>query len=138
MRFVEANMNARKFTTCAPFANSPLPMATAPKLQPLLAAPNAVAIARLERSSSPSTRAIRSFETYTWTRLVIVSPMMIAQAAVQRNPSPIRSDSRTPSRGGTTIHSLSDGSAIAIVLRKSASLAPQTTDSKVIDPVGLG
>ena len=63
IRFVEANMKARVLTACAPFRNSPLAMAAAPKLQPLLAAPKPVAFASAGRSGSPSRPAIRSLET---------------------------------------------------------------------------
>ncbi len=114
MRFVDANMNARKLTACAPFLNKPFPMATAPKLQPLLAAPNAVALTTPLKSPSPSTCAIRSLETYTWTRLVIVRPMMIAHAAVQRKPTPMRRASKIPSVIVATIGTISSGPSIAV------------------------
>jgi len=63
IRFVEANMKARTFTGWAPFLKIPLPMAVAPKLHPLLAAPNPVALSRAPRSGLPSSPAIFSFET---------------------------------------------------------------------------
>ncbi len=63
IRLVLANMKARTFTAWAPFLKIPFPIAVAPKLQPLLAAPNPVALSRAGMSGFPRSFAIRSLET---------------------------------------------------------------------------